>query len=292
MTGASTHRRGVLIAGAGVLVISPDSLLIRLAEAGDWKVVFWRGVFTAACLSLYLGVRHRTGVAALFRAGGNALCFCALLSALATLLFVLSILHTSVANTLVILAVAPFSAAVFTRLFLGEVVPWRTWGAIAAAILGVAVVFMDSLGGGRLLGNLYAVGAACTLGGNLVVLRKSRDLDMIPSYCLGSALLALCCAPMVSGFGLTLDALIVFLAMGTILAVASALIVVGTRYIPAPEVSLLFVLETVFGSIWVWLALGERPSVYLFLGGAVVIATVVAHSVFGIRAARALAVPS
>lgn len=285
----SPHARGLLIAGAGALCFTPDTLLIRLVGTGTWELVFWRSVFVLLAISLFLGTRYGRTLPSVVRAGGAALVLSAALSVLTTVLFIFAVANTRVANVLIILSTAPFFAAVFSRLFLGETVPRRTWAAILAAAAGMAIVFYDSLGGGRLTGDLLAFGATCAVGGNLVVLRGARRVDMIPAYGIGAVAAAVCSAPLVTTFALSAADLGWFILMGIVVATAFALIIVGTRYLAAPEVALLLLLETVLGPFWVWLVIGEKPTFYAFLGGALVVTTLILHSLVGLRRARAVA---
>lgn len=285
----STHVRGTLIVAAGVLVLSPDALLVRLVGAGVWEIIFWRSTFSAVSLGTVLAVRYRSDLARVVRAMGGAGFVSSLLFGASSFLFVSSIVHTRVANVLAILATAPFFASLFARLILHEAVPRRTWLAIPLAVGGIGLIFGGSLvRDPGLLGELLALLLAVTLGGNLVTLRSARNVDMIPTVAIGAAFAALASALLASPSAVSgVDLGILALMGGAQLPLALVLIAaIGTRYLPAPEVGLLMLGETILGPVWVWLVVGEQPAPLALVGACIVVATLVAHSALGVRAAR------
>lgn len=290
------HLRGVLLVTLGALCLVPDASLIRLAGTSDWVTVFWRTLGTAVGLGGLTLVRHRGSVrSALARIGGAGLRV-AVLWAATFVLFVYSVNHTAVANTLVVASTAPLVAAAATRLRSGEAVPARTWVAALAAVGGVAVTFSGSLGGGglgvgleggTLDGDLAALGVAVTLGVNLTTLRLRPDIDMLPALALAGLLAALASAPAAWPPAVSARDLLVIEAMGLVLLPAAlALVAAGTRYLPSPEVALLMLLETVLGPLLAWPVAGERPPPEAAVGGAIVIAALASHSVAGLLAER------
>lgn len=278
------HLRGLLVTGAGVIALSPDALLIRLADVGTWEVVFWRTTFVAASMALGLLVRHRRRLPEVVRGAGRPLVWSSLLFGAQSIVFVGSISNTQVAHTLVILATAPLFAAVATRLGTREGVPLRTWIAALVAGSGIALQFAGSLRGGRLLGDVLAVVAAALVATNLVVLRQGRRGNMLPAAAAGSLLGAAVAAAVAWPVTVPIPSLRVLAIMGLLqVPLALALIVTGTRYLPAPEVGLIMLLETVLGPLWAWLGVGETPSTLAVAGGGIVVATLAAHSLLGLR---------
>jgi len=284
---ANQHLRGMLIVGVGVLAISFDAVLIRLAQTDGWNIAFWRGALIAFSLGLFLTFRHGWQLATAFREGRWTAFISAILFGITSLLFVLSIMHTRAANTVVILSAAPLFAALFTRLFLGEVVRLHTWAAIIVAVGGVVIVFYGSLGGDGLLGDVFAITAAGILGGNLTLLRHHRTIPRIPLVCVSGAVTALIALPFAEPLSLAPQSYWVLAVMGLVqMPTAMVLMAVGTRYLPAPEVSLFLLVEAVLGPAWVWVAVGEEPPGATFVGGFVIIATLTVHSWLGLRSMR------
>ncbi|MFQ5775361.1 MAG: DMT family transporter [Kiloniellaceae bacterium] len=283
----SEHAKGLVITTVGVLVLTPDSLLVRLIALDSWTMVFWRGVLLMLALSGFLAAYYRGEAPARFRAVGATGLAAAAVFAAGSVLFIVALHHTSVANTLVIIAAAPLIAAVFSRLFLAEPVPVRTWAAILAAIVGIGVLASDSARGGTLGGDLAALGTAVCMAAGLTLIRRARARNMVPAMALSGALSALAMLPLASPLTVQAEQVGLLLLLGLfVLPVAFALVTLGPRYLPAPEVGLILLLETVLGPLWVWLALGETPSARALIGGAIVIAALIAHSALALRHSR------
>ena len=285
------HVKGLTITGAGALLISPDTLLVRLIAIDPWSMIFWRGVLVAVSLGAYLAFRHGRGAAAQFRAAGATGLPIVLLLTATSILFIVALAHTSVANTLIIVSASPLFAALFSRAFLGEVVAPRTWGAIFGTVCGIAVLVSGDTGGGALpsglWGDLAALATAVCMAASLALIRSSRAAGAIPALALSSALSALVALPLATSLALAPPQAGLMALLGlVILPVAAGLTILGPRYLPAPEVGLIMLLETVLGPYWVWLALDETPSDSALLGGAIVIAVLVLHSVLALRAQR------
>ncbi len=279
MDGLPDHAKGLMIVVLGVLVLTPDTLLIRLIAIDPWTVLVWRGFLQALGMTVLIVCFYGRGTMACFKAVGRRGYAAALLFALGTVLFIVALALTSVANTLIIVASAPFFAALASRVFLGEGIARRTWAAIVVALGGIFLLAFESLRSGSLWGDLAALGVAITMGGSFTVMRHARAVNMIPAMALAGLIVGLAALLVAEPAVLDRTQLAWMLVMGLfVVPVSFALITLGPRYLPAPEVSLLLLLETVLGPFWVWLALGEAPGPWALVGGAVVVATLAVHS--------------
>ncbi len=278
-TAGDDRGKGLLVTVVGVLVISPDSLLVRLISADEWTVLFWRGLLSGlAILGGLLLVRRRDFLSELRKLGLSGLGF-VLLFAAGTILFVVSLAHTSVANTLFIISTAPLFAAVFALVFLRETVALHTWLAIFCALGGVAVIASGSVRqhDGSVLGDLAAVGGAISLAGTFSIARLRRPQSMVPATGLAGILTALLVLPFSSPLEVSVDDFIFVTMMGLLVVpLGFSLMTLGPRYLPAPEVSLLLLLEAVIGPLWVWLFVDEVPARESLLGGTIVLVTLAA----------------
>ena len=254
----SPHLRGLAVPATGVLIITPDSLLVRLIDADAWTILFYRGVFVALSRAIFFAVRFgRTAPAHLMAIGRTGI-LSGLLAAGSNILFVVSLTLTTAANTLVIVSIAPLFAALHSRIFLKERIAPRTWIAVLVVFIGIAAIFSGSLGGGALIGDLCAIGAALFFAGHLTTLRYAKHLNMVPSVALGGIFTALAVLPLAAPFAVSAGDLALLAVMGLVmLPVALGLIALGPRLIPAPEVGLLILLESILGPLWVWLVVGE-----------------------------------
>lgn len=267
------RRKGLLLALAGIVVLSPESLLIRLVAADRWTIVFWRGLLLAVGL---LGVSLIGSFAGRLRIGRAGLLVSLLFGAQAVL-FVTSITTTTVANTLVALSAAPLFAAIYERILFRNRLTPQMWAIIAMALVGILIIFGGAIGGGSLSGNLAGLGAAAGYGGVFVVIRHNRTVNMVPAMGLGGLMAALAVSPWADPLSVTWAGMGYLALSGLlVLPVAFGLLAIAPRFAPAPEVGLVTLLETVLGPLWVWLALGEEPGRRAIFGGLIVLAAVAA----------------
>ncbi|WP_457809232.1 DMT family transporter [Kushneria sp. EE4] len=281
---AASHSRGLTLATLGIVILSFDSLLVRLAATDGWNVAFWRGAFMALVMGLFYCQRRR--LATLNAHRGVSLVSAGLLAAI-SLLFVMAVMHTRVANVVVILSTAPLFAAIFTRLFLQERVAARTWVAIGLAMLGLVIVFAGSLTGDGLLGDLYALGAAMAVGANLTLLRRYPVLDRLPLIAGGGVITALIAWPLATPLALETQSYAVLAIMGLVqMPLATALINNATRYLPSAEVALFYLVEAILGTLWVWWLLGEEPPEATLYGGLLTLVTLLVNGWLGLRRSR------
>lgn len=290
---AAHHSRGIALAALGVLVLSFDALLVRLADAPAWDVVFWRGWLIFASLGTYvLVLPGERQTSAIIRPHLWAAFGVMLLYGLNASLFVLSIANTRVANTVVILSAAPFFAALLSWLTLGERPRARTWGAIGVAIAGVIAVLAGSVRLDAALGDGLALLLAITAGMALTLLRRFPHLPRAPLVCGSGAIAGLLAWPWAHPWSLSAASYGWLAIMGLVqMPLAGMLIMSSTRYLPSPEVALFLLIETVLGPTWVWLVIGEEPPGLTLVGGTAIVGAIAVHSWLGLRELRSAAIP-
>ena len=280
--------RGVAIVVLGVFLLSPDGLLTTLVSADILTMLFWRGLLMAITLTVFtLASRRRRPVSRreVFALPTIAI---AVLFGASSIAFVVAIVTTSVANTLFLITAAPLFAAVLARVFLKAPIAPRTIVAIVITIAGMAIIVGDGLGHGDVLGDLAAVFAAACWAGTLVVLRHSPQTDPRVAVALGGyviAAVALAFAPTL--LVTTADALWLGLLGLLVLPASFGLISLGPRYMPAPEVSLLVLLETVLGPLWAWLFISQIPTLTSLAGGLLILTTLGVYFLVSARAEAA-----
>jgi drug/metabolite transporter (DMT)-like permease len=274
----SPHLRGVVLATAGALCLVPDTTFIRLANAGNLQVAFWRSLFIGLALTSLVAARHRTRTLLAYRAIGALGLTVGLLWGTGLLLFVYAVNHTAVANVLVILATMPLFAALFTRLFIGETIHRRTWLAMLAVAGGVALTFASALRLGGLDGNLAALAVAAVMGGNLTLIRRAGGIDMVPAISLAGFVAAGLVLASAWPVGISTHDYVVIGANGLVFMPAAFVLgAVSTRFLPSPQVSLLLMLETVLGPLLAWVVVHEQPPPLAAVGGVLVVATLTIH---------------
>ncbi len=281
----SNHTKGLIITALGVLVISPDGLLTRLITADALTITFWRGLFYSVGMLFILTAYYRKNIMdAFFAIGLPGLCM-VILYAVGNLSFIYSITHTTVANTLFIISTTPLFAALISWLFFKEQVAVRTWVAIIVTAIGIYIICDGpSIMPDAAVGNLAGLLAALSLATSFTIVAKNRDRDLLPSFVLSGFLMALMLEPFVMPSRTTDSDLFYLFIMGFFLIpVASTLMFIGPKYISAPEVSLMLLLESIFGPLWVWLVLQEHPGNHALAGGTLILLTLAIHSVMTMR---------
>ena len=282
MTPASDRTKGTAIMVAAVVVLSPDALLISLVASDPWTLVFWRGFLTSCTLLTALVFAHGSGFVEQSFRMGRAGVLAGLFFGGSTVSFVMSIRLTTAANTLVIIAAMPLFAALFTRVFLRERVPLRTWGAVAAGFTGIMIIFGGSLSTGNVLGDFLALLTAMLMAANFVIIRSRKEVSMVPAVVLSGVLTSLGTVFVIHPLSVGTADILLLVVMGTVvMPVPLALMTVAPKLIPAAEVSLIMLLETFLGPFWVWLAIGQRPAKETVLGGSVLVGTLVLHALAG-----------
>lgn len=280
----SNHAKGLILGIIGVLLLSPDTLIIRLVDSDPWTFIAWRGALMFVGMMVIMALRFGFKIFGRTYAIGWLGLLIALLFALNNVFFQLSVQNTSVANTLVILATAPLFAAIFSVAFLRERVPTRTWIAVVISTLGVALVFIGEIGSGNLFGNVAALIGAVGLGVHFVLVRLGRPVDMSPA--IGVAGLFIAAIGIVMAANLYVDprqfGLLAILGL-VLLPLSFVFLTLAPTYIPAPEVSLIILLETILGPLWVWMAIAEQPPLQTVAGGALIIIVLTAHALMSLR---------
>ena len=266
------YLRGLLLTLCGVLLLTPDSLLVRLIELGNWELIFWRGVLMAGALLAFHALRDRGRIWPRYAAIGRAGIAAGLLFALSTTGFVNALRTTSVANTLLIISTAPLISAVLGHLLFAQITPPRTWIAALVSLGGIAVIVSGSLQAGSGTGELWALLSALAISGHFLALGRGRGQDMSPAVTLGGLTVALLAWPFTGELTPAVGDWPWLALLGLVVLPGSfGLISVGPRYLPAAEVSLIMLLETVLAPLLVWAVLGENPGAHSLLGGAVVL---------------------
>jgi len=281
------HARGFALTLFGVLVLTPDTLLIRLIDIDPWTMNLWRGLLMSVSLAVCYILAARGQAWAGVKALGLAGTAVALIYSINAITFVLAVDHTRVANVLIILASTPLIAALLSIVVLKERVALPTWLAIAGAMTGVAIVVGDGVRTGTSLGDLLAVVTAIALAVTFIIIRRNKHVNMIPATAVGALISAMIAMPFAEPLQLEGARLGLMVLLGlVIMPLSFGLITLGPRTIPAPEVALLLLLETVLGPVWVWLVIDEQPSEMTLVGGAVVISSVMLQSIWRLRRKR------
>ena len=279
MKNLSDQQKGSLMAFVAVMFITPDSLFIRLSNVETWGLVFYRGIIPFFVVFFGMLVIYKLNFfKILFNSGYHGLIYIITFS-LTNITFVVSIQNTNVANTLVMIATAPIISAILGAIILKEPPDKKTWISIIITFLAIIYIFFDSLKLGNFYGDILGFVTALGLAVGAITVRSAKSKNLVPSAVVGKLLVATFALLFIESYVLIdRDLFIIPLMCIMCVAIPFVLVTIAPRFIPAAEVNLFFLLETIIGPIWVWLIIKEQPSIETLQGGSIIIATIAIHS--------------
>ncbi len=275
------HSLAVLMMVGCSTIMSLSGLLVRnLHDATDWQIVFWRGIALAAAMFLLLVIEHRGATLREMRRIGWSGVLGGLFFSGTIMGFVLSLTHTTVANTVFTMSAIPFFTAVLAWLVLGERVSRATVFAILAAAAGIALMVGDGLAEGSVFGNLMAILTALCFACFIVILRKGRAVNMLPSIIVAALVASAVAIGMTGGdLALSLHDLVLCLIWGAGISGTSYFLMVrSSRRLQGVELTLLVLLEFILAPVWVYVFVDEVPATRTLAGGLVVLTAVMVHA--------------
>ena len=263
----------------------------HLEAARSFEVTFWRSLFTLLSLLLILPLWQGRAVfgrmpwrSRYFWLSG--VCWSVMFTA-----FMVALTLTAVANVLITMALGPLITALFTRVVLRHPLPWRTWLAIMVAGVGIGWMYGSQLSLGApnlVLGSMVALCVPLAAAVQWTLVQKSHaeglDLDLVPSVMVGAAISTVITLPLALPLQASWHDVSLLAGLGLFqLAIPCALSVVCARVLKAPEVSLLALLEIVFGILLAWLGAAEAPQASVLLGGSLVLGALILNEWLGWR---------
>lgn len=268
---------------------STMGLGIRNIDAANvWQILLYRSFALATFLFIVISLRSgftpvktikRSGLAGVIGGLGLVMAFAG---------GIYSIQTTTVANAMFLFASAPFLAAIFGWMILGETVRKGTWIATVLAIIGILIMVIDGIALGKMLGNVMALLSALGFAVFTIALRWGKLEDMLPAVFLAGifaiVISAIICLTQGFSLSLSINDASIALAMGVFqVGVGLTIYTVGSKVVPAAELALLSMTEVLLGPIWVWIFMGETASFYTLLGGAVLLIAIAGNALTGLR---------
>ncbi|WP_416688174.1 DMT family transporter [Candidatus Pseudothioglobus sp. Uisw_041] len=274
----NNHLKGLLIAFFGVLMLTPDPVLVRLADADTFTILFWRGIFYALGVLAILVATYRKNTFKELKNIGRPGIWIGILSGIGGVTFIAAIQYTSIAKVLVIISTAPMVVAIISWVIINEKPKLYTWISMLIIVTGIYIVMKGDTGTLNVMGSSLAVISIIAGGYSFALTRKYSNVNMVPAMIVNALVVSCVGLAFSSSFYLPFDSLMYVIAGGILLAIAFSLITLAPRFIPASEVAMFMPLGTIFGIISAWLVINEQPSSSSILGGSIVVITLFFHA--------------
>jgi drug/metabolite transporter (DMT)-like permease len=278
----SRHGYAILLMVLGSVAISFGGLVQRNIEvATPWQINVYRSLGMLVAIAAIVAIQNHGRFFATLKSVGRFGILAGLLLAGAGLCFIQAFTHTTIANALFIIGAIPFFAALLARIFLGERLRRATLVTMLFAGIGLALMVVNGISIGSGFGNLMALATALCFAGYAVVVRYRRQVEMLPSLLISSALIIAVSLP-VTGGDLTLplnDILLCLFWGGCLSGLVNWTFIVASRHLATAELTLLMLIEFALGPVWVWLFVGEVPHRWTLIGGGVIIASVAVRAI-------------
>jgi len=291
----SNRKLSILLLITGSVGISFGGLIMRnINNADPWQIAFYRALAFLFSITLILFHRYRFAIAKNIKKTGYPGMTGGFFLMLANLLFIQSFANTSVANTLFTLSSIPFITAILAFIFLKEKISLRTIITMFFAFIGIFIMIKDGLETGGFYGNIIALSCAFSFSTFVIIIRKYKSIDMMPTSLISSVLL-LTVSFVISLGNINIpiqDILLCFLWGGVLSGFVNSVFIFSTRFLFASEVTFFMLLEFSLGPFWVWVFLNETISQETLYGGIIVMASVAVYSFFEITMSKTKVISS
>ncbi|XPV82284.1 MAG: DMT family transporter [Halarcobacter sp.] len=264
--------------------MSFESLFIKLTSISSFTFSFYLGIFMFISMLLLLIIKQKNIIREVTKTSFYIFLLCGILMGSANIFFIWAIKSTTAANVVLIIGTGALFTSFFAYLFYREKIKLNVLIASFFLFIGLFIIFNDKIGAGNLKGNLLALLCTMTFSLSFVLMSKYTRINRIAITAMTGISLATMAYFVSDTINIDFYNLCVVGVMGLIITPFSRVLIFnGTKFINASEVSLLMIIETVMGPIWVWMFLKEVPSSYTFIGGAIILLTLIINSIYSIR---------
>ncbi len=276
-----THLQGLFITIIGVLLLSLESLFIKLTSITALTFAFYIGLFMFSSTNIILLTNKKTNFIKAYKTDFFAVLICAFLFGISSILFISSIKNTTVANAVLIFSSAPIFAAIYMYIFFKQKSSRNVYISSFFIFIGLYIIFSSQLGQGDIIGNIYALICIALFSLAFVILSRYKDINMFAVISLSSVITVIISFIFTTTIDIDINTLYILLIAGLLISpMARVLMGIGTKILPASEVSLLMIIETVMAPIWVWVFLNEVPQNSTLIGGFIILLTLIINSLY------------
>ena len=280
----TNNAKGLALTSLGVFIMSLESLFIKFTTISPFLFSFYIGIFMFISMISTFVFKEKAVLKKAFNSSMLILIVCAILMGTSNIFFITAIKTTTVANVVIIFGTAALFSALFAYMFFKEKITINIIIASFFMFVGLFVIFNDELEVGSLDGNIYALLCTSLFAMSFVLLSRYKQMDRVLLTALSGLVLSIIAFFFCEDLAIDLKTLAVVMTMGLLISpISRVLLGTGAKYISASEVSLLMIIETIMAPVWVWIFLDEVPSSYTFIGGSIIVATLVANSLYTLK---------
>lgn len=280
----TNNAKGLALTSLGVFIMSLESLFIKFTTVSPFLFSFYIGIFMFVSMASTLIFKKKEFMQKALKTSFLMLIVCATLMGTSNIFFITAVKTTTVANVVIIFSTAALFSALFAYLFYREKISKNIIYASFFMFVGLFIIFNDKLEIGSIKGNIYALLCTAFFATSYVILSKYKEMNRVILTAFSGIALSCISIFFCENLAIDLKTLAIVMTMGLLISpISRVLIGNGAIYISASEVSLLMIIETMMAPIWVWIFLNEVPSKYTFIGGSIIITTLIVNSIYTLK---------
>ncbi|QKJ23657.1 DMT family transporter [Poseidonibacter lekithochrous] len=283
----NTYIFALLITMLGVVLMSVETLLIKMTNISGLTYSFYIGILMFISLNAVLlkdGIKNTINI---YKDNLRIILISGLLMGLANMFFINSVKHTSIANAVIIISSAPLFATLFAYLFYKEKPQKNIFIASIFIFIGLIIIFSKQISSGNLFGDFLALLCAMSFSLNFVVMSKHTSVNRFAVLAFAGVCITLMSLLFIQSYTVDTTSMYILLIAGLLISPFSRIFVlIGTKTLPASEISLLTILETILAPIWAWIFISEIPVSTTIFGGLVILATLIINSLYLIKISK------
>ena len=280
----TNNAKGLALTSLGVFIMSLESLFIKFTTVSPFLFSFYIGIFMFISMFSTFIFKEKAVLKKALNTNLPMMIVCAILMGTSNIFFITAVKTTTVANVVIIFSTAALFSALFAYLFYKEKITKNIIIASFFMFVGLFIIFNDKLEIGSIEGNIYALFCTALFATSYVLLSRYKDMNRVILTAFSGLALSIIAFFFCDELAIDFRTLAVVMIMGLLISpISRVLLGTGAKYIRASEVSLLMIIETIMAPIWVWIFLNEVPSSYTFIGGSIIIATLIINSIYTLK---------
>lgn len=273
-----------MLTSIGIFIMSVESLMIKYTTVSSFVFSFYLGIFIFTSTAGTLLFKKKEYVKNALTSSFGILIICATMMAISNIFFITAVKTTIVANVVIIFSTSALFSSLIAYLLYKEKMTRNIFYASFFMFIGLFIIFSDELSFGSMEGNIYALLCTILFSVSFVLLSKYKEMDRVVLTAFSGVALSIITFFLSDDLKIDTTNLLIVMSMGLVISsISRVLIGNGAKYISASEVSLLMLIETIMAPIWVWIFLNEIPSSNTYIGGSIIILTLIVNSLYTLK---------